>query len=82
MMEVVVGISRRNLQHSEDVGDKFMHSSGPSNAFFFSHKKASACWIPFQQILCKIATPTTVSGRLYSITQECNTIANAYIDEQ
>ena len=50
---------------------------------FFWQQKVNACWVPFQQILCEIATPTTVTRRSYSITPtECNAIVNAYTDKQ
>ena len=66
----------------QDAYVKFMHPPGPSTAFFWQ-QKVDACWVPFQQILCKIATPTTVTRRSYSSTPtEYNAIVNAYTDKQ
>ena len=59
-----------------------MLPSEPSNAFW--PQKIDACWVPFQQILCKIATPQLLQEDCipYSITPECNAIVNAYTDEK
>ena len=57
-----------------------MHLPGPSNALFWP-QQVDECRVPFQQILCKIETPTAVIGKSYSITPECNVIMNAYTDE-
>ena len=65
----------------QDAYVKFMHPPEPSYAFFWP-QKVDACWVPFHEILCEIATPTAVTGRSHSITPDCNAIVNAYTNKQ
>ena len=52
-----------------DAQVKFMHPPGLANTFFWPLKD-DVCWVPLQQIFCKIATPITTTGRSYTITVE------------
>ena len=53
------------------------------NLCFFWPQKVDACWVLFQKILCKTATPTIITGRSYSTTPtECNAVVNACTDKQ
>ena len=64
-----------------DAQVKFMHPPGPANTFFWPLKD-DVCWVPLQQIFCKIATPITATGRSYTITvEDFTTIMNVYANE-
>lgn len=61
-----------------DQGDariRFMHPAGPSVSFYWPDR-VDICWIPFQNILCTIEQPTTMTGRQYQISVECQKLIN------
>ena len=55
----------------EDVLVKFMHPHGPAHSFKWPNFE-DKCWLPYNHILMKIDSPTTLTGRTYIITKEDN----------
>ena len=62
---VVNYISHEHL----DVKFKFMHPIGPSKQFFWPNRD-DICWVPLQDIVCKVDAPASGStGRFYKFTE-------------
>ena len=54
-------------EQERDLHIKFMYPHGPSPSFTWPFVE-DVCWVPRNRILCKIDTPATVSGGLYTST--------------
>ena len=61
-------ITNVGKEEEEDAQVKFMHPSSPSRSFQWPHVD-DICWVPNDNILCKIEIPMTPSGRFYSIPE-------------
>ena len=62
-----IGIVVECDDNEKDRKIKFFHPHGPCKQFSWPQTD-DVCWIPNNNIICKVNTPTTTSGRLYSIT--------------
>ena len=51
-----------------DVKVNFMHPHGPNLQFHWPSRN-DICYVPTDKLLCKISTPITSTGRLYSINE-------------
>ena len=51
-----------------DVEINFMHPHGPTSQFHWPSRN-DICYVPMDKLLCKISTPITSTGRLYSINE-------------
>ena len=47
----------------------FMHLPGPNGNFIMPVRK-DLCWVPFEDVISKIAAPVTATGRTYNISRE------------
>ena len=62
---------------NKDIQVKFMHTRGPSKRFSWPVRN-DLCWVPVNNIITNISTPTTRSGRIYDISEDVNnTIINS-----
>ena len=62
----------------KDILVKFMHPHGPSRSFHWPYKE-DLCFIPMMHILTILDTPTTATGRQYSISRKETEQANAML---
>jgi len=67
-MEWWIGIIREVDKEQDDARINFMHPHGPSQSFHWPQVD-DMCWVPITHLLCSVDTPTTITGRQYSITQ-------------
>ena len=53
----------------QDCQVSFMHPLGPKRKFRWPVRE-DLCWVPFENIICKIRAPVTATGRSYDISKE------------
>lgn len=64
-----VGMVEKVDIHNKDIQIKFMHPHGPSKRFSWPSRD-DLCWVPVNNVITNISTPTTRSGRIYDISKE------------
>ena len=62
-----VGIVTKLNVHESDLKIEFLHSHGPRNIFSWP-SVADKCFVPVSNISCAITAPTTITGRMYRIS--------------
>ena len=60
-----ISLKCRQLTVTANAQVIFMCPPGPSHTFYWPNKD-DICWVPFQQISCKVAAPTTTTERCYT----------------
>ena len=63
-----IGLVIEKDEHEEDLKIKFMHPHGPSPSFVWPSFE-DICWVPNNEILCKIDSPSTKTGRSYVVSE-------------
>ena len=62
-----VGIVTEVNVHEGDLKIEFLHPHGPRKTFSWP-SVADKCFVPASNILCVITAPTTITGRIYQIS--------------
>ena len=62
-----VGIVTEVNVHEGDLKIEFLHPHGPRKTFSWP-SVADKCFVPASNILCVITAPTTITGRMYRIS--------------
>ncbi len=68
-----------SLEH-EDCLVSFMNPHGPARSFTWP-RRIDKCWIPFCDILRKVSTPITVTGRQYTFLQSDIDLYKVTVDQ-
>lgn len=61
-----IGMIKEIDRDNNEIRVHFMHPHGPSRSFFWP-TRIDSCWVPMQNVLCKVDIPLTVSGRTYTL---------------
>ena len=64
-----IGLVMEIDRDSSELKVNFMHPHGPSNSFLWPNRE-DTCWVPIEHVICTLATPTTKSGRMYTINKD------------
>ena len=64
-----IGIVLVMDDEEQDLQIQFLHPSGPARNFYWPPRN-DTCWVPINNIICKIKSPTTLSGRTYNISDD------------
>ena len=64
-----IGMVLEISNEEKDFQIKFFHPSGPAKNFYWpSHD--DICWVPFSNCICQLSTPSTSTGRMYTIDDD------------
>ena len=61
-----IGMIKEMDRDNKEIKVHFMHPHGPSRSYFWP-TRVDSCWVPMQNVLCKIDIPLTISGRTYTL---------------
>ena len=74
-----IGLIEEVNKEEEDVKISFLHPPGPAASFIWPARK-DACFIPITDLIMKVDTPHTLTGRTYVIkVEEMTKINEAFL---